>query len=147
MPVEPSLRIADGHDAGIFVVHRPPVDPLDERGGLGRRPCGQKGPMVLQQGFRDTQDLRRGFPLAQNDFGKSLPDRPVMIQRRESEVFERQRPELLERLRHRNLAASHRAQQSLKTLGIHACPFSGFATRSMRSLTAFLQDLPSKRTA
>ncbi len=147
MTTQPPLGIADGHQARVFMIPGTSIDPLDNRGD---RRCGsrrQKRPMVFEEHFRDSPDLCKRLPLAQNHFGKSLPDRPVMVERCKSQVLEWQRSKLLERLRNRQAAALHVGQQPFKTFRIHVRPFSGLATRSIRSLTAFLQDLPSKRTA
>src|SRR6476659_7092111 len=71
----------------------------------------------------------------------------MVIEGGETQVFERQRAQLFHRRRHRDFPASHTGEQTLEPFTVHGLPFSGLATRSIRSLTALRQDFPSNRTA
>ena len=71
----------------------------------------------------------------------------MMIQRSKTEIFEGKGSKLLKSAGNGSLAALDLAEQALKPFTIHGCPFSGLATRSMRSLTALRHDFPSKSTA
>ena len=46
----------------------------------------------------DRRDLRRRLAQAEDDFRKSLPDGPMVVDARKAEVFERRRAERLEQL-------------------------------------------------
>src|SRR4029453_6704968 len=139
--------IANSHDPGRLMIDCTAIDPFDERGHLRRRPRRQKGPMVSQQRRRDASDLSGRLSCAEDDLRKALTDRAMMIERGKPQVFEGKRAKLLQGRRDADFSASDSAEKALETFPVHGPPFSGFATRSIRSLTALRQDFPSKSTA
>jgi hypothetical protein len=71
----------------------------------------------------------------------------MVVKRRKPEIFIRERPQALEPLLDGQLAPVDLLKQLFKPFWIHGYPFSSFASRSIRSLTALRQDLFSYRTA
>jgi hypothetical protein len=55
-----------------------------------RRPCDENIVIVLVHGLDDTADLFDGFSATENHFRKSLPQCAMVVDVRETEVFERQ---------------------------------------------------------
>jgi len=71
----------------------------------------------------------------------------MVIQRCEPEILKWQLLQPFERVFDRNPPFADLPKQPLEPFRIHRWPFSGFASRSMRSLTALRQDFPSNNTA
>ena len=147
MALEPLLGIANRYDARLVMIDGSLIQPFDQCRHLASRARGQQGAMMLQQGLGNGANLSRRLPLAENHFGESLPYRPMVIERREPQIFIGQGAELIERRGHWQSAGLHLGQESFKRLLVHACPFSGFASRSIRSATAWRQDFPSNNTS
>src|SRR4029079_3424087 len=95
----------------------------------------------------DAANLMWRLAFAQNHFREALPDGTMVIEGSESQVFEGQCAQLFQRSGHSHFPASHTSEQALQPFPVHGLPFSGLATRSIRSLTAWRQDFPSNRTA
>jgi hypothetical protein len=61
------------------------------------RPGDEQGVAALDDRFGDAGDLRRRLAEAEDDFGKPLPGRSMVVDASEAEVFERILPEVLDR--------------------------------------------------
>jgi hypothetical protein len=61
-----------------------------------------------------------GLAFTEDDLGKTLTQRPVMIDPRERQIFEWEMPKPLERCVRSQAAAGHLGKQRLELLGRHA---------------------------
>ena len=82
----------------VRIVPRPTIEAANCPGDWGLRAGGEERTSLFDQGMSDRHDLFRGFSLAEHDFGKSLPQRSMVIKGRKPEIFKRERSQALEPL-------------------------------------------------
>ncbi len=74
---------------------------------------------LAQHGAHNFRHLLRCFPFTQNHFGKSLPQRPVMIHLGKAEIFKWQMLQALDGLVRSKLARLHSLQNFQQFSLIH----------------------------
>lgn len=71
----------------------------------------------------------------------------MMIERGKTKVLKRQGPQALKGLFDCDLSLTDLLEEPFESFWVHVHPFSGLASRSIKSLTAFRQDFLSYSTA
>ncbi len=100
------------------------------RADLLRRHSGSQNILaVLSQPRKNLCQMWRSLSRTEDDFGHAHAQGAVVIYVGETQVFERQMPQLLHRFVRRELAALHLVEEFLDGFGVHGGAVSSFRFR------------------